>query len=96
MYAYNDAVFTDLDWSGIRKFGVSVKEKDPMKIGRFGVGFKSVFHLTGKTFYYINKKHTSPPSSYCYFDTIEHNILVESIGLADHRQVKCCFLCGVC
>jgi len=25
----------------------SVKEKDPMKVGRFGLGFKSVFHMTG-------------------------------------------------
>lgn len=26
----------------------SIKVKDPMKVGRFGVGFKSVFHVTGK------------------------------------------------
>ena len=26
----------------------SVKVKDPMKVGRFGLGFKSVFHMTGK------------------------------------------------
>lgn len=26
----------------------SVKESDSMKIGRFGLGFKSVLHLTGK------------------------------------------------
>ena len=26
----------------------SVKSKDPMKVGRFGLGFKSVFHVTGK------------------------------------------------
>ncbi len=26
----------------------SIKVKDPMKVGRFGLGFKSVFHLTGK------------------------------------------------
>ena len=26
----------------------SVKEDDPMKVGRFGLGFKSVFHITGK------------------------------------------------
>ena len=25
----------------------SIKEKDPMKVGRFGLGFKSVLHLTG-------------------------------------------------
>ena len=26
----------------------SVKELDPVKVGRFGLGFKSVFHITGK------------------------------------------------
>ena len=26
----------------------SIKEKDPMKVGRFGLGFKSVLHVTGK------------------------------------------------
>ena len=25
----------------------SVKADDPLKIGRFGLGFKSVFHMTG-------------------------------------------------
>ena len=28
--------------------GKSIKEKDPLKLGRFGLGFKSVFHVTGK------------------------------------------------
>ena len=44
---YNDACFTDEDWRGIRKLRDSVKVKDPLKVGRFGLGFKSVFHLTG-------------------------------------------------
>ena len=26
----------------------SIKVKDPMKVGRFGLGFKSVFHVTGE------------------------------------------------
>ena len=29
----------------------SVKKDDPLKVGRFGLGFKSVFHMTGV---YIN------------------------------------------
>ena len=28
----------------------SVKEDDPLKVGRFGLGFKSVFHMTGKKY----------------------------------------------
>ena len=36
----------------------SIKAKDPMKVGRFGLGFKSVFHLTGKNFYLRQNDHT--------------------------------------
>ncbi|XP_057316650.1 sacsin-like [Hydractinia symbiolongicarpus] len=46
LYAYNDAHFTESDWDGIRSLGLSNKIKDPLKVGRFGLGFKSVFHLT--------------------------------------------------
>jgi len=48
LYAYNDAQFTTDDWTGIRMLCNSLKTKDPMKVGRFGLGFKSVFHVTGK------------------------------------------------
>ena len=34
----------------------SNKVKDPMKVGRFGLGFKSVFHMTGR--YIAYKGHT--------------------------------------
>ena len=47
LYAYNDAMFTTKDWKGIRMLDDSVKVDDPMKVGRFGLGFKSVFRLTG-------------------------------------------------
>jgi hypothetical protein len=49
LYAYNDAEFRQSDWKGIRMLHDSVKVKDPMKVGRFGLGFKSVLHMTGKT-----------------------------------------------
>ena len=47
LYAYNNAVFTKDDWKGIRLVSSSLKVEDPMKVGRFGLGFKSVFHMTG-------------------------------------------------
>ena len=31
----------------------SIKVKDPMKVGRFGLGFKSVFHVTGEITFFI-------------------------------------------
>ena len=47
LYAYNDGVFTDDDWLSVRMLNDSVKKKEPMKVGRFGLGFKSVYHMTG-------------------------------------------------
>jgi len=47
LYAYNNALFTEQDWTGIRMLQDSIKETDLMKIGQFGLGFKSVFHMTG-------------------------------------------------
>ena len=41
-------MFTEKDWEGIITIYNSVKEKEPLKVGRFGLGFKSVFHMTGK------------------------------------------------
>ncbi|KAK3611579.1 hypothetical protein CHS0354_018094 [Potamilus streckersoni] len=43
---FNDATFTESDWKGIKMIYSSVKEQDPLKVGRFGLGFKSVFHIT--------------------------------------------------
>ena len=47
LYAYNDATFTQEDWKGVQLLCDSIKVKDPTKVGRFGLGFKSVFHITG-------------------------------------------------
>ncbi|XP_069195009.1 sacsin-like isoform X1 [Procambarus clarkii] len=43
---YNNGIFTQEDWYGIRKLSDSIKKDDPLKVGQFGLGFKSVFHLT--------------------------------------------------
>ena len=44
--AFNDAQFTDSDFEGIRQVGASVKRSDHSKIGRYGLGFNSTYHLT--------------------------------------------------
>ncbi|XP_041877557.1 sacsin-like [Corvus kubaryi] len=46
LLAYNDAVMSPRDWTGIQKPGVSHKREDPHTVGRFGLGFTSVYHLT--------------------------------------------------
>ena len=44
---YNDSTFDKDDWKGIISVCLSHKEQKTNKIGRYGQGFKSVFHLTG-------------------------------------------------
>ncbi|XP_014116251.1 PREDICTED: sacsin-like [Pseudopodoces humilis] len=46
LLAYNDAVMSPRDWTGIQRPGVSHKREDPRTVGRFGLGFISVYHLT--------------------------------------------------
>ncbi|XP_065181464.1 sacsin-like [Sycon ciliatum] len=46
LYEYNDGVFRKGDWKGICRPSRSKKKKDVMKVGRFGIGFNSVYHLT--------------------------------------------------
>ncbi|VDI48676.1 Hypothetical predicted protein [Mytilus galloprovincialis] len=43
---YNNAVFEEDDWDGIASVYLSHKENIAYKIGRYGQGFKSVFHIT--------------------------------------------------
>ncbi|KAM9853357.1 sacsin isoform 1-T1 [Aulostomus maculatus] len=46
LYVYNDAVFTVEDWNGIQEIARSRKRDDPLKVGRFGIGFNSVYHIS--------------------------------------------------
>ena len=48
LLAYNDAQFTEKDWQSIQDMQQSVKVEDPFKVGKFGIGFNSVYHITGK------------------------------------------------
>lgn len=48
LLAFNDAKFTTEDWESIQKPQQSGKEEDPFKVGKFGLGFNSVYHITGK------------------------------------------------
>ena len=46
LIAYNNAVFTDDDLEHICHVAGETKKDDPLKIGRFGVGFCAVYRLT--------------------------------------------------
>ncbi|KAK3098317.1 hypothetical protein FSP39_018369, partial [Pinctada imbricata] len=72
---YNDGEFTDEDWEGITMVRKSIKRENPLKVGRFGLGFKSVFHITdyvtvisGRKLLFINPlKESSNPREVCGF-----------------------------
>ena len=46
LWAYNNAMFTDEDFENINKLAGETKVEDISKIGRFGLGFNAVYHLT--------------------------------------------------
>ena len=43
---YNNAEFTEEDFKSIRKIAGETKLNKPLKIGKFGIGFCSVYHIT--------------------------------------------------
>uniref|UniRef100_T1J5W4 Sacsin/Nov domain-containing protein n=1 Tax=Strigamia maritima TaxID=126957 RepID=T1J5W4_STRMM len=44
--AYNDAEFQECDWKGIQEPQRSHKSDSVLKVGKFGIGFNSVYHVT--------------------------------------------------
>lgn len=46
LWIYNDASFTEQDFENLRKLGGGTKEHQSTKIGKFGLGFSSVYNLT--------------------------------------------------
>ena len=46
LWIYNDAKFSDDDFQNILNVGGATKKEKTDKIGSFGIGFNSVFHLT--------------------------------------------------
>ena len=44
----NDAMFKAKDWEGIERLQDSIKAGDPFNVGKYGIGFNSVYHITGK------------------------------------------------
>jgi sacsin len=46
LLVHNNATFTDEDFENITKLDAATKENKPLKIGKFGLGFCSVYHIT--------------------------------------------------
>jgi len=48
LYAQNNALFKESDWENLERLMQSSKKDDPLKVGRFGIGFNSIYHMTGE------------------------------------------------
>ena len=46
LVVHNNATFTDEDFQNITKLAAATKRDKPLKIGKFGMGFCSVYHIT--------------------------------------------------
>ena len=47
LYQFDDAEFHPDDYESIQRVGDGTKRGDPTKTGQFGLGFNSVYHITG-------------------------------------------------
>ena len=46
LFVHNNTTFSDDDFANIQKLAGATKQDQPFKIGKFGVGFCSVYHIT--------------------------------------------------
>ncbi|KAG8584817.1 hypothetical protein GDO81_004776 [Engystomops pustulosus] len=46
LWSYNNSEFTDKDFLNITRLGESLKRSEVDKVGKFGLGFNSVYHVT--------------------------------------------------
>ncbi|VDC01301.1 unnamed protein product [Peniophora sp. CBMAI 1063] len=44
--SFNDALVTENDWTGLQEISSSPKRSDSGKTGKYGLGFRSCFHIT--------------------------------------------------
>ena len=65
LIVYNNATFSDEDFDNVCKVAGETKKSDPLKTGRFGVGFCATYHLTdlpsfiSRRFFTMFDPHTS-------------------------------------
>ena len=74
LYAFNDATFSDQDFENIYQLEGATKKEDPSKIGRFGIGFCSVFHLTDVPSFVSRNKIV-------FLDPLRKNLINECSGI---------------
>ena len=64
---FNNKSFSEDDIKGIQKLSVGGKINDPNTIGKFGLGFNSVYHITDVPSF-ITHRHNETGLHFCCFD----------------------------
>ena len=73
LVVHNNAVFTQDDFQNITKLAGATKEGKALKIGKFGVGFCSVYHMTDVPSFISNKHlYIFDPTLACLKDDIKN------------------------
>ena len=73
LVVHNNAMFTQDDFQNITKLAGATKEDKALKIGKFGVGFCSVYHMTDVPSFISNKHlYIFDPTLACLKDDIKN------------------------
>lgn len=72
---YNNSYFQEADFEGIRNLGLGSKGNDPLKTGKYGLGFNAVYHLTDVPSFLTKGPNLGEKGTICIFDP-----LLKSIG----------------
>ena len=91
LLAYNNAVFSESDFDNICKLAAESKLNDPLKTGRFGLGFCSTYYLTDVPSFVSQRYFTMfDPHTWYLKDRVSHNQpgikidLVKSLGRSSY------------
>ncbi|KAF7986757.1 hypothetical protein HWV62_20340 [Athelia sp. TMB] len=84
LLACNDALFLESDWEAVQRPHESSKVADTNKIGKYGVGFRSCYHVTdnpqilsGSSLAIFDPHHDFTDTGGAFLDFVEHSSLYE-------------------
>ena len=87
LLAYNNAVFSESDFDNICKLAAESKLNDPLKTGRFGLGFCSTYYLTDVPSFVSQRYFTMfDPHTWYLKDRVSHNQPGMTIDLVKTRE----------
>ena len=93
LIAYNNAVFSDQDFNHICELAAETKMNDPLKTGRFGVGFCATYHMTDVPSFISRRNFTMfDPHTFYLGDrvsTSEPGIRIDLVENKEDLQVYC-------